>query len=396
MRKLPRSAVRWTAVGAALGAVGMAVYAAPALSAPVDGRSAANRVLAEDPVTAASAAPAADRTGDGQRRPDAARHPVRCALHQLSVSLPAALALPLPQRISGQLCVPADRRPTAVQLLLSGGTYNRKYWDLPYQPENFSYQRDMAAHGYATFAIDRLGTGASSKPPSALLLATAEAATVHQVVGQLRAGRVGPAFRRVILVGHSMGSGLTVLAAANHHDVDAVILTGMTHIPAVAEVAGGLALKVHPVTLDPQLSRRGSDPGYITTRPGARGDLFYAPHDRVPGAVAADEQYAKDQLAAVSLTDTLALGLVSPVSRSINVPVLMANGSQDSLFCGPPLARDCSSAGALQAQEAPYFSAAADLAVHVLPGVGHSLALSAGSDQLRTGVRSWLTQRQLV
>ena len=314
-----------------------------------------------------------------------------CSTVQLSVSLPLLLGS-LPQQISGQFCTPAGVAvPETVQLLLSGGTYNRKYWDLPYQPENFSYQRDMAAHGYATFAIDRLGTGASSKPLSALLLGTAEAATVQQVVTHLRAGHVGStAFDRVILVGHSMGSGLAVLTAANHHGVDGVVLTGMTHIPNAISVVGGLALKVHPALLDPQLSGYGSDLGYITTRPGTRGELFYDGGSSVPGAVAADEQYAKDQLSAAGLTDILTLGLVGPLTQAIDVPVLLANGSQDSLFCGPPLARDCSSARALRAQEAPYFSPAARFRTYILPGAGHDIALSRKAARYRAAVRGWL------
>jgi hypothetical protein len=47
----------------------------------------------------------------------------------------------------------------------------------------------MARHGYATFAVDRLGTGQSSKPPSVTLLSSVEAASIHQIVGHLRAGR---------------------------------------------------------------------------------------------------------------------------------------------------------------------------------------------------------------
>ena len=86
----------------------------------------------------------------------------------------------------GQLCMPAGPAPTTVQLLVHGATYSRVYWDFPYQPERYSYQRDMARHGYATFAVDRLGTGQSSKPPSVTLLDSVEAASIHQIVGHLR------------------------------------------------------------------------------------------------------------------------------------------------------------------------------------------------------------------
>ncbi|MGH8922234.1 MAG: alpha/beta hydrolase, partial [Actinomycetes bacterium] len=134
----------------------------------------------------------------------AAASPVSCAEVDLPVSVPSSH-----ETVHGQLCRPIGDAPTTVQLLIPGGTYNRVYWDFPYQPERYSYQRDMAGHGYATFAVDQLGTGQSTKPPSAILLSSVEAAAIHQVVGHLRAGRVGEVrFDRVVLVGHSLGSGV--------------------------------------------------------------------------------------------------------------------------------------------------------------------------------------------
>ncbi len=201
----------------------------------------------------------------------AAESPVRCSEIDLPISVPTPR-----ETMHGQLCTPASRTPTTVQLLIHGGTYNRLYWDLPYQPERYSYQRDMASHGYATFAVDRLGAGQSTKPPSVTLLDRVEAESIHQIIGHLRAGRVGGVrFDRVILVGHSLGSGVVTVEAATYHDVDGVILTGTSHQVSPVELAKSLAIYLHPVTLDPQLRKNVSDPGYFTTRPGLRGPVFY-------------------------------------------------------------------------------------------------------------------------
>lgn len=78
---------------------------------------------------------------------------------------------------------------TTMQLLVHGWTYNQYYFDIPYQPETYSYALAANRAGYATLAIDRLGAGASLHPP------------IHAVVQALRAGSLGTAFDKVLLVG---------------------------------------------------------------------------------------------------------------------------------------------------------------------------------------------------
>jgi pimeloyl-ACP methyl ester carboxylesterase len=273
--------------------------------------------------------------------------------------------------------------------LSAGGTYNRTYWDFPYQPERYSYQRDMASRGYATFAVDRLGSGQSSKPPSATLLGIVEAASIHQVVGRLRAGLVGGlGFDRVVLVGHSLGAGIATLEAATYHDVDGVILTGVTHLPPLPPQVTFFTSTVYPVDLDPQLRRNGSDPGYFTTRPGQRAPAFYVTRNADPRVIATDEE-TKDQAAISEIVTETAVDIIGSTSLGIQVPVLLAVGSDDFFFCGF-LARDCSSADALRKGEALYFSPAAHLSTYVLLESGHSIALHKNSGEYREVTRAWL------
>ena len=319
--------------------------------------------------------------------PAAAAPAVSCA----EVALPVSVPTPR-ETVHGQLCMPAGRAPTTVQLLVHGGPYSRVYWDFPYQPERYSYQRDMADHGFATFAMDRLGAGKSTKPLSVTLLDTVEAASIHQIVGHLRAGRVGGVhFDRVILVGHSLGSGVSVMEAATYHDVDGVILTGMTHLVSAVTATKIFTMSVYPVTLDPQLSERGGDPGYITTIPGKREPLFYSTSDADAQVIAIDED-TKDQVSILGVGTVILFDFLSPTSRDMNVPVLLAVGERDAIFCGL-LARDCSSAEAVRKGEAPYFSRAAELSTYVLPGSGHSMALHKNAAEYREATRAWLRAR---
>jgi pimeloyl-ACP methyl ester carboxylesterase len=306
---------------------------------------------------------------------------VRCS----TVSVPVMLTL-LPQTVRGQLCMPADRTPRTVQLLVHGGTYNRAYWDIG--DERYSYQRNMAAAGFATFAMDCLGSGESSQPLSALLTGTTQASVVSQVATKLRTGAVGGTpFSKVILVGHSMGSGIVVVAAATFRGVDGVVLTGMTHSMDLLALTGIFVDSVRPTILDPVLSHRGSDPGYVTTMPGTR-DVFHRPGVVAPAILMADEA-AKDQVPATVVPDLITLAFQGPLSAGINVPVLIANGSQDTLFC----AYTCSGQAALRAAEAPFFSSAAQLTVHLTPAAGHSVALSEHAAEHRTAIRNWVSGR---
>lgn len=308
---------------------------------------------------------------------------VRCTETDLPVS--GGLLGLLPQTVHGKLCLPAGTTPTTVQLLVHGGTYNSQYWDLPTVDARYSYQRDMAARGFATFAIDCPGSGASSQPLSALITGTGLAAVVHQVIGQLRAGRVGGTrFDRIVLMGHSMGSGIVAVEAATYHDVDAVVFTGFSHSMDLVALTNIFVDGVRPAILDPVLSRRASDPGYVTTMPGTRR-LFHEPGIVEPDVLAADEA-TKDQVAATVVPDLLTLAFLSPLTRSINAPVLIANGDRDTLFC----AYHCASPETLAAAESAYFSTPPD--VFLLPQTGHAIGLSPNTPDYRTAVAAWIAE----
>ncbi|SES11006.1 Lysophospholipase, alpha-beta hydrolase superfamily [Lentzea xinjiangensis] len=311
-----------------------------------------------------------------------------CAITAVPVSGPTG-----PATVSGQLCTPVGANPGSIQLLVHGGTYNRAYWDLPGVPESYSYQRNMAREGRATFAVDRLGAGASTRPPSLPLLISAEARSLHEVVQHLRAGRIGgTAYEKVVTVGHSVGSGIVAAEAATYRDVDGVVLSGITHLPAVPVLALGAALGLQPVFLDDALARLGSDPLYFTTRPGARAGLFYSPDGAEQAVVAADEA-AKDQVSVPGMGTVAVFGIVLPTTRGIDVPVFQAVGTDDVLFCGLLAVRDCSNASSLRSQEAPYYGPEAQLETYVLPGAGHSLALHRNAEDYRDATRAWLSAK---
>ncbi|HEX8864229.1 MAG TPA: alpha/beta hydrolase, partial [Lentzea sp.] len=200
------------------------------------------------------------------------------------------------QTMYGKLCVPHGA--TTVQVLVPGGTYTGDYWDIPIDPDRRSVVRAMNRAGVATMAVDRIGTGKSSKPLSLLVTGAAQAQAVHDVITTLK-----PRFDKVLIGGHSIGSVITMMEAGRYRDVDGVLVTGMTHMWDYLRAVPALANSI-PVTLDPKLSLRGLDPGYLTTMPGARYGMFHAPGPNIAAVIDYDES-TKDVFAPGEAVDTL-------------------------------------------------------------------------------------------
>ena len=311
--------------------------------------------------------------------------PASAATACSDVSLPVQLDVLLPAQVHGRLCVPAGGA-TRVQLLVHGATYDSRYWDEPIG--DFSYVRRAVGDGWATLAIDRVGYGASTREPSVALTASTQALTVHQIIGQLRAGSVGgQAFDDVLLVGHSVGSAVSLIESSLYNDADALALTGMTHRLSPEELAAALAAQVRPVTLDPGPLATEYDPGYLTTVPGTRAALFYGP-DPDPAMVAYDEA-TKGVVSSTEIADAIALGFTLPMSLGIRLPVYLVAGGHDALFCGHLLGGDCSSAPALTAEESPYFANASTFTAATLPDSGHDLNFAPDAPAYETALNTW-------
>jgi pimeloyl-ACP methyl ester carboxylesterase len=309
--------------------------------------------------------------------------------------IPVALAAgdPASYSVSGELCATPSEltNGNTVQLLIHGATYHDTYWDFgTVDGVSYSYARDLAAAGYPTFAYDGVGT-AETTPlvPSSDVTLDGTAYVAHEMVQDLLAGAIGGTkFGKVIDVGHSLGSGISWAEAATYHDVAGVVITGGVH--AVAESAVSLAGDFSPAIDDPAFANSGLDSGYLTTVPGTREALFYNAADSDPNVIAADEA-TKDVVSGTVFSQSASLAQ-STVSQQINVPVLAIIGSEDRLFCGPEIngaTFSCSSGQEVASEEAPWYSAAAQLRACVIPGSGHSINLALNHDLEEADVVAW-------
>jgi pimeloyl-ACP methyl ester carboxylesterase len=292
-------------------------------------------------------------------------------------------------QISGTLCTPNHATDnTAIDVLIPGGTYASVYWDFPYQAPSYSYVEKTLAAGRATLNIDRLGTGASSKPLSALVTEDADAYTMHQAIQWARGAKH---YSNVTVIGHSAGSIAAAHEAAQYNDVTKLVLTGFLHSPSIHLILDVGAGDLYPAALDNQFFGKIIDPGYLTTTPGRRGPAFYnATAD--PNVIAYDEAH-KDIVAttdAAQMITEILLPAPLNIAQKIKAPVLTIAGDHDVL-CGPALIGvDCSSSASIQSYESPFYPQAKSFTAISIPNTGHNLPLHPSKDQSFAQINQWI------
>ncbi len=255
--------------------------------------------------------------------------------------------------IAGFLYYNGSYRNRPLQVLVHGGTYNHKYWDTPtINGHSYSYARFMAEHGYALLAIDQLGTGESSKPDGDFVTLNETASSLHQVLVQMRSANnaLGEAFRQIVLVGHSFGSINAILVQGTYHDADALVVTGLGHVPHELPISSDLipVLAQYP---------------YFPLPAEVRSALFYFAGDADPEVIAYDNQNLADLLTRGQLFTTFA-AIFNPAADRVGEvtgPVLVQLGEHDALW-----------PSAFAAGEAAYYASASRVTVESLAGVGHS------------------------
>lgn len=311
---------------------------------------------------------------------------LRCEELSFPVTLSASDATVY--NVFGVLCSQGSVENKTIQVTLHGATYSHLYWDWPFQPENYSYMRRATAAGYAVLNLDRIGIGQSDHPPAAAVSIESNAFVVHEIVQALRGGDlVVPSFGRILaervaLVGHSLGSVISIQEAATFGDVDGVVLTGLSHTvtPALGQILGAL----YPANLDPLFTGRNIPDGYLTSLPGAR-TVFHYPPAVDPLVVAIDEQ-TKETVTTTEL-DTAFPALA--LSFGIHAPVFVEVGDFDAAFCAPPT---CSASGSL-ASEPSFYPADACTETAAIPNAGHDLNLEFPSQVAFDAILSWMDRR---
>ena len=272
------------------------------------------------------------------------------------------------QSVWTQLCYGGQvSSDTPVQVLIHGGAYNHTYWDSPFQPDRYSYVRAATRLGYVTLNFDRLGYGQSDRPPAATLDFNVAGYVTHQIVQALRGGTYGTRFIRVILNGHSFGALTAEEEAANYHDINALIISGIGHDFLVTP---NLTTIFVPASTDPKFIDPGAyDPAIVPFEEGVEKDTL-SPTEL--GTLGPD------------LSDT------SGLTQRINVPVFFAQGRYDQLWCNR--SNDCTTDPQAN-KEASYWSPGVSFTRFIVPDAGHSINSNLNAPVFYGATFAWLAQK---
>ncbi|KAJ6480134.1 hypothetical protein C8R45DRAFT_1154931 [Mycena sanguinolenta] len=276
--------------------------------------------------------------------------------------------------IFGVFCRPDAASPgeNVVQLLVHGFSYTSQYWSPPVEEfRNYSYAAFSCERGLPSLAVDWLGVGLSTRPmnSSDVQYPTA-AAAVSQIALHLKTASIVPGvqpFKKVIGIGHSVGSGLlnfNAIVDGPQSPFDGLILTGwLTSLPGTLPPIS----VVTPARDDTPLRWGNLDPGYITL---SNRSMFY-PADTTAFSARMIEfdGFTKD----VGTVGTFEHSAATTLTAHYTGPVVKIVGSEDQLFCS---ATDrCVNVTALTASERVGWPAARSFEVVVEQGSGHDMNL---------------------
>ena len=172
-----------------------------------------------------------------------------------------------------------------IQTVIHGLTYNHRYWDSKrINGRSYSYVRFMAKRGFVVLALDLLGSGKSDVPDGDLLDINESSFTIAQVLFGLKSGRnpLHRSFKKVILVGHSLGSILSVATLGTFpHAADVLVVTGWAWAPHVV--------------LPEALVKAALENPYVQLPPQIRTNLFYFLSKADPAVIRFDNRILADQ-----------------------------------------------------------------------------------------------------
>lgn len=297
---------------------------------------------------------------------------------EMRFDVSAAAGLDEACHIAGTLFPPEAGRagPPVIALLVPGGGYTRRYYDLHVDGHaGYSAARRLADRGIVAVAIDSLGTGESSIPEDGnRVTLDRQAATLAEVARQLRAAArdgslvAGMAAAEPVLIGigHSLGGCTITLQQGAHAACDAVAILGFS-------------CQFIQTAIDPKTGQRlrpripAERAGYNRSDPSSHRDRFYTAS--VPIAVIEAEEAARVPMPD-GVAEVLIPGRSAPAAAKIETPVLLGFGEND--VSPDPYA------------EPGFYRSSRDVTLLILPDAGHAHNSASGRAGFWWRIGDWI------
>lgn len=315
--------------------------------------------------------------------------PVAFAVKNTNTSRVSCASDGAPYTVRGHLIAPAAQLagsgPQAVTLYLHGLGYGEFFWHFTGVP-GYDFATELARAGNASLVIDRLGYGASGKPPGQQSCYGSQADVTHQLVGQLRAGSyqaggaAARAFSRVVLASHSAEGFAAQNEAYTYRDVDGLMVFSFAD-------SGSTPLTLSLFGRTQMICAAGGQPQAGSSGPGGyayvgqsdaefQGANFYDTDPAVVSLVTG--MRSRDPCGETA--SAVASGMSDSVNDGqITAPVLLAIGDHDVLF----------SPSSLSTQKAQ-FTGSRDVTALTLPDTGQAVTLGRSAPAFRSVVIDWL------
>jgi pimeloyl-ACP methyl ester carboxylesterase len=310
----------------------------------------------------------------------------KCSTYKIPVSL--APGLPKAYKVAGTLCSKGPLDGKTIQVLVHGFTMGQSYWDLPYQPNKYSYVNSQIAAGYVTLSLDRIGVGESDHPPGSEITVNSNAYVVQQVIEKIRAGNIGGVkYPKLILVGHSLGSIISA-AVAKKVEVDGLILTSILHDldteTVTLEVSNSL-----PANQDPKFKNAKLPPDYLSIQYPVRKQLFNYDVDQT--LLDLDDKVLRQTGTSGELA-TFGEYFDPNFALGINAPIFLVVGDKDPLICNEQL--PCTDGTTIVNREKSYFSNADTLLEgYVVKNASHNLTYERTAPDFQRAVLEWANRK---
>jgi pimeloyl-ACP methyl ester carboxylesterase len=247
----------------------------------------------------------------------------------------------------------------------------------------YDFATQLAERGHTSVIVDRLGYGASDRPPGEATCFGSEADVAHQMVQALRngsyhAGSHTPVkFSKVNVGGSSVGGLASHIEAYTFKDVDAVINMSWGDFAATPFTLQELA---DVLVRCAQGGDQGAPANYAAFFKNSR-DKFYF-HSAAPEVRAAVPPLHPDpcgQLQSIPAAIAADVALLG----TIDVPVQVIFGDADAVFGPQPLAAN---------QQAARYTGSPKVTTTIIPAASHYPLIEANHLQVVDGVDRFLTE----